>query len=191
MTAEETLRATFKFFNKLMVLLWRLGLGPWINASPDTGGRIMVLTTIGRKSGQKRRAPVNYARVNGDVYCLAGFGQKTHWFRNLLANPDVEVWLPDGWWTGHAEEVTDPEEQLHLVRRILMNSGFAAEAFEAIDPHSISDEELREHSADWPVVHIRLEQALNGRGGPGDLAWLWPVAGTLALAAWWWRRRKS
>jgi hypothetical protein len=50
---------------------------------------------------------VNYAIVDGEVYCTAGFGAVSDWYRNIRTNPEVEVWLPDGWWAGVAEEVTD------------------------------------------------------------------------------------
>jgi len=33
-----------------------------------------VITHTGRKTGRKRRTPVNYAVVRDDVYCTAGFG---------------------------------------------------------------------------------------------------------------------
>lgn len=191
MTNADVLRTAFKYFNKFMVLFWRLGLGPWINISPSTMGRIMVLTTTGRKSGLKRRTPVNYARINGDVYCLAGFGHVSDWYRNVTAHPEVEVWLPDGWWSGHAEEIIDPETRLSTVRQVLIGSGFAAEAFEDINPHTISDDALREKMADWPVIHIRLEQALSGRGGPGDLVWVWPAAGAALLTLFLLRRWRS
>lgn len=189
---EMTVSASvFKQFNKIMILLWRLGLGPLINSRPEEVGRIMVLTTTGRKSGLLRRTPVNYARVNGDVYCLAGFGRKSDWYRNVMANPGVEVWLPDGWWTGYAEEVTDPEERLTMLRQTLKNSGFASETFTAINAHTISDEDLQEKAADWPVTHIRLEQARSGPGGPGDLAWVWPVIAVIMLVRCWLRRRRT
>jgi hypothetical protein len=49
MTRINVTRTTFKPLNKLMLLEWRLGLGPWMNKYPDTVGRIMVLTTNGTK----------------------------------------------------------------------------------------------------------------------------------------------
>ncbi len=180
-------RTAFREFNRVMVLLWRLGLGRWINLCPEVGGRIMVLTTIGRRSGLRRRTPVNYAPGDGEVYCMAGFGRRADWYRNLQADPEVEVWLPEGRWIGRAEEVTDPEERLPLVRQVLVNSGFAASAFAGIDPHTISDEELQGVAADWPVLRIRLEHPLGGPGGPGDLARVWPVIGVVALV-WLWKR---
>jgi deazaflavin-dependent oxidoreductase (nitroreductase family) len=189
MTYTDATRSAFKQFNKLMLLMWRLGLGPWINMNPETTGRIMVLITTGRRSGLKRRTPVNYAQANGDVYCMAGFGKASDWYRNLQANPEVEVWLPDGWWAGHAEEVTDPDEYLTMARQILINSGFAAETFEGINPHTISDEALREKLADRPLVRIQLDHTVSGPYGPGDLAWVWPVAGGATLVLLWVLRR--
>jgi deazaflavin-dependent oxidoreductase (nitroreductase family) len=192
MMNENTLRRAFNQFNKIMILMWRLGLGAWINSAPEAAGRIMVLTTTGRKSGLKRRAPVNYIRLDGDVYCVGGFGAATQWYRNIKADPQIELWLPDGWWAGHAQDVTDPETRLTMLRRVLANSGFAAETFGAINPHTISDAELEADAADWPVVHVRLERALSGPGGPGDLAWAWPVAALGAtVGAWLWQRRRS
>ncbi|CAM4018619.1 nitroreductase family deazaflavin-dependent oxidoreductase [Nocardia ninae] len=63
------------------------------------GGRlgkapILLLTTVGRKSGQRRTSPLLY-RQEGDRYLIAGShrGTPTHpdWVLNLRANPDAEV----------------------------------------------------------------------------------------------------
>ena len=89
----------------------------------------MVITHTGRKSGLRRRTPVNYAIINGDIYCAAGFGAVADWYRNLLADPHVEVWLPDGWWAGSQRCDDLPAEQrLPVLRQVLINSGFAAYA---------------------------------------------------------------
>ena len=72
--SEQDLRQGFKYFNRFMLLMWRLGLGRWINLWPEVGGRIMVITHTGRKTGMRRRTPVNYTIANGDIYCTAGFG---------------------------------------------------------------------------------------------------------------------
>ena len=98
----ENLRQMFKQMNKFMLLMWRLGLGSWLNFWPDVGGRIMVITHTGRKTGLKRRTPVNYALVEGELYCTAGFGPMSDWYRNLKAHSQVEVWLPEGWWRSRA-----------------------------------------------------------------------------------------
>jgi len=112
---EHKLRRIFFYLNKFfMVPMFRLGLGPFIGT--PFGGYIMVLKVIGRKTGKTRYAPVNYAIANGNVYCLAGFGTISDWYRNLLAHPNIEVLLPGGAIAGIAEQVIDSNERLRLIR---------------------------------------------------------------------------
>ncbi|MGW4397393.1 nitroreductase/quinone reductase family protein [Amycolatopsis nivea] len=174
-------RRGFRLLNKGMVLAWRLGWGPWVNAWPAGTGRIMVLAHTGRVSGLRRLTPLNYAvPAAGDaVYCVAGFGAGSDWYRNLAANPVVEVWLPDGWWSGIAEEVPpDAGDRVFLLRQVLIASGFAA-FLAGIDPYRTSDEDLARLAAGYRLIRIRRTAARTGPGGPGDLWWVWPV---LALA---------
>jgi deazaflavin-dependent oxidoreductase (nitroreductase family) len=178
--ASETLRQGFKVFNRFMLLQWRLGLGQWLNIWPEGFGRILVITHTGRKTGIRRRTPVNYALVEGDIYCTAGFGQGSDWYRNIIKNPKVEVWLPEGWWSGTVEEVSDIPERLLLMRQVLIASGFAAR-LAGINPHKISDAELDKATQDYRLVRIRREAPCTGPGGPGELAWIWPLATWILL----------
>jgi deazaflavin-dependent oxidoreductase (nitroreductase family) len=139
----------------------------------------MVLTHTGRKTGFTRRTPVNYALVEGELYCTAGFGHISDWYRNIMADPKVEVWLPDGWWAGLAEEIDDPSKRLPRLRAVLIGSGFAAYAA-GLDPRSMTDEALAAAATDYRLLHIRRTEARTGPDGPGDLAWLWPLS-TLIL----------
>ncbi|MCP4357016.1 MAG: nitroreductase family deazaflavin-dependent oxidoreductase [Chloroflexi bacterium] len=188
---EKQLRQLFKYFNRFMLFMWRLGLGKWVNAWPERGGQIMVLCHTGRKSGLPRRTPVNYALINDDIYCTAGFGHISDWYRNIKANPAVEVWLPDGWWAGTAEDVSDSADRLPLLRDVLIGSGFAAE-MAGIYPQTMTDEALEVVTSDYRLLRIRRTAARTGSGGPGDLAWIWPVITMLLLpfALWRWRRGK-
>ena len=86
----DTVRSVFRIFNKFfMVPMFRLGFGAFMG-NPVTG-YIMVIKTIGRKSGKLRFTPVNYAILDGNIYCTAGFGRKAHWYLNLMANPQVGI----------------------------------------------------------------------------------------------------
>ena len=53
------LRSFFKRFNRFMLLLWQLGLGPWVNFWPDVTGRIMVIVhvTVHPPAADTRSAP--------------------------------------------------------------------------------------------------------------------------------------
>lgn len=177
---QEQLRQGFKHFNRFMMLMWRLGLGPWVNSWPDVSGRIMVLVHTGRKTGLKRQTPVNYATVDEDIYCTAGFGRLADWYRNIMANPEVEVWMPDGWWAGRAQDISEAEDRLPLLRRVLIASGFAARAA-GLSPRTMSDDELNSATAEYRLIRITRTDARTGAGGPGDLAWIWPVATFLLL----------
>jgi len=177
---EARLRQLFKQFNQLMILMWRLGLGSWVNSWPEQGGRIMVLKHRGRKTGKTRLTPVNYAEIDGDIYCTAGFGRMTDWYRNLLAQPEVEIWLPQSWWAGRAEDVSDMPDRLPRLRQVLINSGFAAPAV-GVYPKDMSDETLADVTDKYRLVHIRRRQPCTGPGGPGDLAWIWPASTLLLL----------
>ena len=174
------LRQAFKYGNRFMLLMWRLGLAKYINISPETIGRIMVLTHVGRKTGAVRRTPVNYCIANNDIYCTAGFGSVSDWYRNILKNPQVEVWLPEGWWQGKAEDVSHHPDRLELLRQVLIASGFAARSI-GIEPKTMTLEEIAEVSSDYKLVRIRRTAACTGPGGPGDLAWIWPAATFLLL----------
>lgn len=181
------LRLGFKQVNRFMLLLWRLGLGRFLQSR--WGGYIMVLNHIGRKTGRLRRTPVNYAIVDGELYCTAGFGRVSDWYRNLRAHPEVEVWLPGSRWAGIAVDITDSAPNaLFLLRQVLIGSGFAAYAA-GINPIKMSDAELAAATADYRLIHIQRTAPITGPGGPGDLAWAWPLA-ALALLALVWRRKR-
>ncbi|MBN1964095.1 MAG: nitroreductase family deazaflavin-dependent oxidoreductase [Anaerolineae bacterium] len=180
MENEALTRQMFRQLNRFMLLMWRLGMGPLLQH--PFYGYIMVLITTGHKSGQQRKAPINYDRQGDTVYILPGFGKKTHWYRNLKADPNCELWLPDGWWRGIAEEVTDPDEHLSALRRVLTRAGVVTNLVEGKSVAEMSDDDLRAMLDRYPVsLRIRLLKQLSGPGGPGDLAWVWAVVGLIAL----------
>lgn len=177
---EQNLRKVFKIFNRFMLLLWRLGLGSYGNGT-SWGGAVMVITHTGRKSGLPHRTPLNYALVDGEIYCTAGFGAGADWYRNIVKNPQVEIWLADGRWIGIAEDASSVENRTELLRKVLVASGFAASLF-GMNPSRLSDQELAEMLQNYRLVHIRRTTALTGPGGPGDLAWVWPLSTFVLLA---------
>jgi deazaflavin-dependent oxidoreductase (nitroreductase family) len=72
---------------------------------PLTGGRIssapgqqiLLLETVGAKSGERRRTPLVYVTDDDHVILIASkAGARRHpaWFHNLKANPDVRVLAP-------------------------------------------------------------------------------------------------
>jgi deazaflavin-dependent oxidoreductase (nitroreductase family) len=154
----NTLRKVFHSINRFMVFMWKIGLGKAINFWPAGVGRIMVIKHRGRKSGKEYLTPVNYATVDGEIYCMVGFGSGSDWYRNILASPQVELWLPEGRHTACAEDISDSPRRLFLLRQVLLASGFAAPMF-GIDPRKLNDEELTALSTAYHLVDFRLERS--------------------------------
>lgn len=150
---EERLRQVFKRLNRFMLLMWKARMGRLINIWPAVFGRIMVIKHVGRKSGLTRHAPVNYAKVDGEIYCVAGFGSMSDWYRNIMDLPDVELWLPNGKFSARAEDVSDCPQRLPLIREVLIASGFAAPLF-GIHPHKLDDEKLYEITVNYRLIHF-------------------------------------
>lgn len=90
--------------------------------STPTGGRILsatelawfmllpprgfgVLTTIGRKSGKKRRRCVRVVRVDNTAYLTSIRGANALWLRNLRANTRVSLTMSGGTFEGTAREL--------------------------------------------------------------------------------------
>jgi deazaflavin-dependent oxidoreductase (nitroreductase family) len=187
---EERLRQGFrKYLNPFMLTMWRLGMGIWFRVCPEISGSVMVLRHIGRITGIKRYQPLNFAIVDDDIYCVAAFGGISDWYRNIRANPNVEVWLPNGWWEGVAEDISDSPERTQLLRRVLLGSGFAAYAA-GLNPSKMTDEEIDTESEKYRLLRIHRSAARTGPGGPGDLAWVWQLATMILLGLVLFRRRR-
>jgi deazaflavin-dependent oxidoreductase (nitroreductase family) len=88
--------------NNLVKALYNIGLGPLI------GRLVLLLTTTGRKTGLPRVTPLQYEEIDGAFYLGSSRGQKADWFRNILANPHVEIRVKSRRFRGVAETVTDP-----------------------------------------------------------------------------------
>jgi len=174
------MRQSFRYLNKFMLLQWRLGVGPLMSVSPNTSGQFMVIVHTGRKTGKRRCTPVNFAEVDGEIYCTAGFGSVSHWYQNIMADPNVEIWVRDGRWAARAEDISDHPDRLPLLRAVLKGSGFVA-SMVGVDPYRLSDDELAALTPNYRLLHMRRVEPRTGPGGPGDLVWVWPMLVTLLL----------
>ena len=72
----------------------------------------LMLTTTGRKTGEKFMFPLFYGDTgNGYVIVASKGGAPEHpgWYRNLVANPDVEIQVGTKQLKAKARTVTGPE----------------------------------------------------------------------------------
>ncbi|GAB4544524.1 MAG: hypothetical protein Fur002_17780 [Anaerolineales bacterium] len=151
----NTLRKIFHSFNLFMVFMFKIGMGRMINALPAVSGRVMVIKHRGRKSGREYLTPVNYANVDGEIYCTAGFGSIADWYRNILANSKVELWLPEGKRAALAEDISNAPNRLFLMRQVIIASGFAGPMF-GINPRKLDNERFDQATKEYRLVHFIL-----------------------------------
>lgn len=85
--------AVIKVWSRLNTWVYRVS-GGRIGGRFPGGAPVLLLTTIGRKSGRPQTAPLLYL-ADGDTYVVvASKGGMSHhplWFKNLEANPRVEI----------------------------------------------------------------------------------------------------
>ena len=94
-----------KWWFKLPILQYKLGMG-W-----TIGKYILLLTTLGRRSGKPRYTPLEYIhdKENDRYRISAGWGGHTDWYRNLLKNPNVKVQVGRRKFNAIAERVCDED----------------------------------------------------------------------------------
>jgi deazaflavin-dependent oxidoreductase (nitroreductase family) len=77
------------------------------------GTRCLLLTTKGRRTGEPRELPLIYG-TSGDDYLIVaskgGADEPPAWYRNLVADPEVEVQVKGDRFKAHAREATAEEK---------------------------------------------------------------------------------
>jgi hypothetical protein len=149
-------RALFRYFNRFIVVpAFKAGLGKFFS-NPLTG-QVMVLKFRGRRTGKVYHTPVSYASINGKIYCYQGKRLKGQWYLSLMANPEVEIILPDGHLFGFAEEVKDSREREIAMGQILRSSGLGGFIY-GFNPFAASDKLIQEKTRDIQVMRITLQK---------------------------------
>jgi deazaflavin-dependent oxidoreductase (nitroreductase family) len=161
--------------------MWRFGAGPLLR------NKMLILGTIGRRSGQTRHTALEYSVLDGVHYIGSGWGMRPDWCRNLAANPRASVQSRLGTQAVIARRATSEEEfrrLYHLIR------GASPVWAEYLTSHGIEDNEEDFVAKRDRLVTWRLEPADDARqrgGAPqplgADRAWVPVVAAIGVIAA--------
>lgn len=135
--------ANYKLFGKLHLALFRLTRGRI--GGRASGIEMVMLDTIGRKTGQVRTVPIACYPYEGDITVVAsnnGSDKDPNWWLNLKAHPQVELQLHTQRYQALAEEMSDAERDAHWPDIIKIN------------PTQIRHQRIS--SRKLPVVRLRL-----------------------------------
>ena len=78
------------------------------NPNAPIGRVVLLLTTVGRRTGRLRVTPLQYEEVGGTIYVASARGARADWFKNLVACPQVRVQIGTRRLDAVAEPITDP-----------------------------------------------------------------------------------
>ena len=101
-------RGLLRLFLRFPIVLYRLGLG-WL-----LDDRFLMLTHIGRSSGQPRRVVlevVQHDHATGAYIIASGWGETSHWVRNIAATPRVTVQVGLRTWPAVARRLSAREAE--------------------------------------------------------------------------------
>lgn len=70
----------------------------------------MIMTTVGRKSGQPRHTAIEFHEYKGRRYVVSAWGTKADWYRNLEANPTINIQTWHGTESVLARRITSEAE---------------------------------------------------------------------------------
>ena len=93
-------------------------------------GKVVLLETTGRTSGQPRRTAVGFVEEPGGSLLVAAGSEATHWAANLLADPACRGLIGETWRPYVAEEV-DGAERARAIAELILKYGTPAEGLGA------------------------------------------------------------
>ena len=107
-------KTPLKGFEKVPPLVWKLlklpARIPYALGLGKLQGRfVLLLTTVGRKTGKSRVTPLQYEEVDGDFCVASARGLKADWVQNILANPEVVVRVKNVRFRGRAEVIVETD----------------------------------------------------------------------------------
>jgi len=81
----------------------------------DGSSIVADLTTIGRKTGERRTVELRFIYYQGRFYASSSKVEGKHWCQNMLKNPAVELKHQGERFSGKATQVTDNKLRRHIL----------------------------------------------------------------------------
>jgi deazaflavin-dependent oxidoreductase (nitroreductase family) len=174
-------RGFIKWLLRAPLLFYRLGLGELL-----ARGRLVVLTTRGRVSGQSRHTIVEYRMHGSKIYLISGWGTLPHWVKNLQADPCGLIQAGPRRYSVRAQMVENTSE---VLRALLLFRKPAPNVYDALlaritDAESVDARSLPSLASQLTVIRLDIVDEPNDlRPFAADLVWVWAVAGVVGSLA--------
>ena len=167
---------------RMPLLYWRLGLKPLLVRARLF--RFLVLTTKGRRSGQARHTMLVHFVLDGRIYIGAGWGERTQWYQNILADPRVTVQARGPAFGAVARLITNDEELRRLYSH-LREMGPRWMWKRSLDSWDIRDEVEDFVAKKDRIPFLRLDPVDECSLPPlrANLVWVWPALAIAAVTA--------
>lgn len=108
---------------KIPLVVWRLGFGGYLSSPARGGSKMLVLTTRGRKSGLPRHTMLSYILSEGKEYVASGWGARSDWTKNILADSLVTVQARGRIYSAEIRRISELEEFKGVVKSLLDSGG--------------------------------------------------------------------
>jgi deazaflavin-dependent oxidoreductase (nitroreductase family) len=86
------------------------------------GRCVMLLTTVGRRTHKLRTNAVSFMPSGNNFIVFSGWGIRSAWYRNVLANPEVQIQVGRRHARATATLVPEPERRAQLMLQMQQRS---------------------------------------------------------------------
>lgn len=147
---------------RLPIWIYRLGLGGLL------GRRFLLLHHIGRKTGRQRQTVlevIHYEPQGPTFFVASGFGRRSHWFRNILAHPEVTIQVGRRRYRAVAE-VLAPEQGAEALQAYAQQHPLASRGLARVLglPVPRDEADFRRLAQVMPIVAFRAQEAPEAKG---------------------------
>jgi hypothetical protein len=81
------------------------------------------LTVTGRKSQRKISRPVWFVHEDNSLYLLPLHGSDTNWYKNILHDSDVEIFVDGQQYNGESKAIIDSNKVKEIVNKFISKYG--------------------------------------------------------------------
>ena len=147
-----------KFFFKVPLLMHEIGFGGWERL---IGAQWMLITTIGRKTGKRRKTMVDvmdYDESNDTYYIEAAHGARADWYKNIQNNPVFEAQVGHRKFKARAGALTTEGAAELLVRFYRQKPAYTRSVMAMAGMKFKDETELRELGKNLTLLAVKPEK---------------------------------